>query len=526
MPSAVAQPETHITMEPGQSELLHGVGITRTAVSDPSIVDIVPVSTTEVLVNAIKEGTSTVRIWDKQGLWTYNYTVAKPVIPEPEPVQVDLAALATEHIGIPTIKASMIGETLVLSGTAPSEEIAKKALIIGQACTKNVVSIVSVQPISTDDVVSSLRLALPDEPLTYEVLPDQTILIRGSVPTIEQAVRIQDVIQAWLGTPFMDDYETRVTTEINFTGQLQPPPEISDTARTIAREVVAGDVVAGEEFNIVRQVFGGRIPNGPRVVAILEVNPALARQIMVTAQVLEINRDKLKQLGVEWGELVGGLFTDQPFLVFEDRVPPVPLDEGGPFRRRPLATQIRALINEDAARILSQPQVLIVDGHTANILVGGEIPIPVAQNVSIGTSSITVMFKPFGVQLAVRPRITQDERILLTVTPEVSSLDFTNAVETSDFVIPALRTRRATTTVHMKSGESLIIGGLLSSADTKSIERIPLLSKIPVIGELFKSRSFQKEETELVILITPVLQDELSNAAPDSLQVPPPPLPQ
>jgi pilus assembly protein CpaC len=238
------------------------------------------------------------------------------------------------------------------------------------------------------------------------------------------------------------------------------------------------------------------------VVAVLEINPALARQVLVTAQVIEVDRTKLKNLGIQWAEILGEGAIN-PLVISEDRIGPIALDEGGPFRRNPLSASIKALINEDAARILSEPKVLITDGRSANILVGGEIPIPVSQGSSVGVSSVSIVYKPFGIQLTVRPRITQDGRIMLTVGPEVSSLDFTNSIRLADFQIPALRTRRAVTTVHMGDGESLAIGGLLSSEDVKSVDRVPLLSKIPIIGELFKSTRFTKNETELIILVTP-----------------------
>jgi pilus assembly protein CpaC len=123
--------------------------------------------------------------------------------------------------------------------------------------------------------------------------------------------------------------------------------------------------------------------------------------------------------------------------------------------------------------------------------------------VNVGSTAISVLFKPFGIQLTVRPRITPDNQILLTLTPEVSDLDFTNAVVSAGIRIPALTVRRATTTVYVSNGQALAIGGLISSKDTKIIDRVPLLSKIPIIGELFKSRDFRKNLTELIIIVTP-----------------------
>jgi pilus assembly protein CpaC len=135
--------------------------------------------------------------------------------------------------------------------------------------------------------------------------------------------------------------------------------------------------------------------------------------------------------------------------------------------------------------------------------VGGELPIPVAQNTSLGAASVTVAFKPFGIQLTVRPKIAPDNRISLTVTPEVSDIDSSRGITTGGVTIPAITVRRATTTVHVENGQSLAIGGLFSSNVARVVREIPLLSKIPILGELFKSKSFQDQQTELIIVVTP-----------------------
>jgi len=130
--------------------------------------------------------------------------------------------------------------------------------------------------------------------------------------------------------------------------------------------------------------------------------------------------------------------------------------------------------------------------------------VPVVQSAQVGgTGSVTIEYKEFGVRLKILPAITSENTLQLKVMPEVSSLDFTNAIVLSGFRIPALRTRRAETTVDIKDGQSLIIGGLLQNETAKLVKKIPLLGDLPIIGELFKNRSFVNNETELVIIITP-----------------------
>ena len=149
---------------------------------------------------------------------------------------------------------------------------------------------------------------------------------------------------------------------------------------------------------------------------------------------------------------------------------------------------------------------MVLDGSEGSILVGGEIPIPVAQSSS-GTSgisaSVTIEYKPYGVRLLVNAALVGDKTVQMTVTPEVSELDYGAGLQLSGFSVPALTVRRATSTLQMADDETLVIGGLYSNTVSRQVNRIPLLSQIPVLGEFFKSTTTHKEESELLILIQP-----------------------
>ena len=141
-------------------------------------------------------------------------------------------------------------------------------------------------------------------------------------------------------------------------------------------------------------------------------------------------------------------------------------------------------------------------------MAGGEFPIPVVQSSTGGTvnNAVTIEFKKFGVQLNFKPDVTGDDDIKLFVEPEVSVLDFsTAAVTLGGFEVPGLVVRRASTTVQMHSGESLAIGGLLSQMHTRTDNKLPWLGDIPILGKLFSSEQFKREETELIVLVTPRL---------------------
>ena len=192
---------------------------------------------------------------------------------------------------------------------------------------------------------------------------------------------------------------------------------------------------------------------------------------------------------------------------------------GGPLTHIfPLAAQLSALIAENKARVLSEPSLMVLDGSEGSILVGGEIPIPVAQSSS-GTSgvsaSVSIEYKPYGVRLLVHAALVGEDRIQLTVTPEVSDLNYGASVQLGGFSVPSLTVRRATSTLQMGDGETLVIGGLYSNTTSREVSRIPLLSQIPVLGEFFKSTTTRKEENELLILIQPeIVQPDTPGAHP------------
>lgn len=160
------------------------------------------------------------------------------------------------------------------------------------------------------------------------------------------------------------------------------------------------------------------------------------------------------------------------------------------------------------AKTLAEPTLVALSGERASFLAGGEFPVPVLQSSGTGGgggTGITVEFKPFGVSLAFTPTVLGDKVISLVVEPEVSSIDPSASVTVNGLVVPGLQTRRASTTVELRDGESFAIAGLLRSEYQTTVRQLPLLGNIPILGALFRSSSFQKGETELLIVITPRL---------------------
>jgi pilus assembly protein CpaC len=165
-----------------------------------------------------------------------------------------------------------------------------------------------------------------------------------------------------------------------------------------------------------------------------------------------------------------------------------------------------ALEEKGAVKILAEPNLVAMSGDTASFLAGGEFPIPVAQTLGIGgTPTITVEYKAFGVSLAFTPTVIDGDLINLVVAPEVSQIDRTISVNLNGLIVPGIATRRAKTTVELRDGQSFAVAGLLQSDFTDQIRGIPFLADVPVLGALFRSPQYQRNETELVIIVTPKL---------------------
>lgn len=252
------------------------------------------------------------------------------------------------------------------------------------------------------------------------------------------------------------------------------------------------------------------------------------RQVMLEVRVAEMNRELIKRLGInfnvigsnEFGvSLLGGLTS---LIGFTN-----PGVGGGAATVTTGVTQaiqgvfgfdtgslswtgfIDALKEENLLKVLAKPTLVALNGQEAAFLAGGEFPIPVPQTFGL----VTIQFKKFGVGLVFTPYIMDSKHISLNVAPEVSELDFTNALRTQGFTIPAITTRRATTTIELADGQSFAIGGLMRDNVRESVKKVPFLGEIPILGALFRSSSFQKNESELLIIVTPHLVKPLDMTA-------------
>lgn len=227
-------------------------------------------------------------------------------------------------------------------------------------------------------------------------------------------------------------------------------------------------------------------------------------QVNIRVRFAEVSREELLRYGVNWSALFNngtfsfGLVTSSGLTGAANLI-----SAGVSSGNVNIDAMLEALQSNGVLEILAEPNITAMTGETASFLAGGEVPIPVPVN----SEMVGIEYKPYGVSLLFNPTLLPSGRIALQVRPEVSSLMGTSPVDISGFRVPAFRVRRADTRVEVGSGQTFAIAGLFQRDSSQDIEKLPLLGDMPVLGNLFRSKRFQRNETELVILITPYLVD-------------------
>lgn len=305
-------------------------------------------------------------------------------------------------------------------------------------------------------------------------------------------------------------------------------PEVADVVVVANREIVINAKTVGETDAIVW------MENGSREHYRVAVHSASTRmQIALYVKFAEVRRDVLAQLGVSGlyrngGTRVGtGIFRSDN--VFDKATGAINIPGSTQFLSVLTDFDTKNLLGfldvqeqKGNAKLLAEPNILAANKEDASFLAGGELPIPVVSAVGgTGVPQVGIQFKEFGVRLKFMGEVISDSLIKLAVQPEVSSIDFSNAIEISGFRIPAFQTRRIQSTVDVRPNESLIISGLFNDQRQQVKTGIPLLQDIPILGRLFSSTQWQHNETELLVIVTPVMFDPMRPRAVDTLQLKP-----
>jgi pilus assembly protein CpaC len=339
-----------------------------------------------------------------------------------------------------------------------------------------------------------------------------------------QAARAQDLPVTRLDLPIGRAYPYRANEVI--TRVTVANPQVADAVVVSEREIVINAAAAGEGDLIVWLQSGARVHFRVQV-----HTPADRMQIALAVKFAEVRRDALREIGVSAlyrdnnvRAGTSGFNTDAPIdpttgkitLPSASRFLTVLTD----FGTDDLLAFLDAQEQSGRARLLAEPTIMTANREMARFLAGGELPIPVVQGGGTGANSaISVQFREFGIRLSFTPEIVSDSLIKIQVIPEVSSLDFTNAVFLQGFRIPALRTRRIESTVDVRRNTSLVLSGLFSGEEERVKTGVPLLKDIPILGQLFSSTRFQRNESELIVIVTPVIVDPLRPRPEDIMRL-------
>jgi len=347
---------------------------------------------------------------------------------------------------------------------------------------------------NTNSIDSMLKLAMPDAVIVATPM-NGMVLLTGTVGAPEDSAQAEELVQAFVGEGSKVVSRLRTATPLQVNLQVK----IAEVSRSLIKEIgsnlLTRDTTGGFQFGVAQGRNFGSV--GP----------------------IDFSRFPTRDFSGDFG-FPASTLPNFPFNPANPNVPLNPLS-GTAFNYNNLglgagktavalagrlfgldiASALDLAETQGLVTTLAQPNLTALSGETASFLAGGEFPIPISQD--LGT--ITIQYKQYGVSLAFTPTVLSDGRISMRVRPEVSELSTEGTIRLNGFDVPGLTTRRAETTVELGSGQSFMIGGLLSNRQTNQIQRAPGLGNVPILGSLFRSTAYRKGETELVIIVTPYL---------------------
>lgn len=352
---------------------------------------------------------------------------------------------------------------------------------------------VSVESVFADIIVGDPEIA------SVAPLTDRSLYIIGK-SVGSTSVAVFDTERRLIGS-----IEVEVSADtVRLTQQLrQAVPSAAIRVSSINGRIMlsgtAPDAVALKRAVAIADEYGDGVINS--------VSIGRAQQVLLEVRFLEASRNASKELGVNWNAMGSGWNVVTGVAGLVSRATPFGTIVGNLLSNGVEADAIiRALEERGLARRLAEPNLVALSGDRAEFLAGGEFPFPVQGR----DNSITIEFKKFGVGLAFTPTVLADGVVNLKIEPEVSQLDSTNVIRLENIEIPSLVVRRASTTVELRNGQSFVIAGLLQSNSTTAREQLPWMGDVPVLGALFRSASYQREETDLAIIVTPRLVEPLA----------------
>ena len=405
--------------------------------------------------------------------------------------------------------AGLLAPALLASAALPTAPVrAQVAAIAGAPAETLVVAKDKSAAFRTAYPVGGVVVAQP-EVLELVATSDQSFYVRGKALGVTNLLiydkhhQLQQVVDVRVGYD-VDSLQRDLKTAL--------PRE-----RITAANFAGGILISGEASTMIAAQRAQEIAEryAPKNVS-SDVKVDNEDQVLVEVRVLEASRSALKELGVNINAVQPGGFhiASGTGVLASNNAPQATIGWTGHIGAVAFDANLQALEQKGLIRTLAKPNLIAMSGQEASFLAGGEFPYPVPS----GLNQTSIEFKPFGVKLNVVPEVQPNGQIRLKVAPEVSELDPRNHLQINGFNMPALITRKAATTVALRDGQSFAIAGLFQQNYTNAINQVPWASDVPVLGALFRSTSWQRGETELVIIVTPHLT--APRPGPDSIPTP------
>ncbi|MBW3635473.1 MAG: BON domain-containing protein [Armatimonadetes bacterium] len=449
------------------------------------------------------------------------------------------AAGLRDLINLPGVNVRVSGDTAVLTGTVETPQQLQEAEIIARTAAKNVVNLIKLPALSVEQVRESLgAVAQAPQPSTYA--PGQMavasplsvreaggqLILEGSVASPEEAaIALAAANRTGLAVLNRLQIRAAATADQTLTSQIaaaigRPGVIVRGTAKRLVLEGIVADTNEAVLAEQVARGFGAQVDNLLRTPTPVQCN--------VDVSIVELNTNDSRQLGVQFGSvsLVGETITPPTI----DPTTGVITNPGGTVRTidptfnqgvvtggngfvggqgfrvlDPFRVRLNALIAQGKGRVLSNPSTTVLSGRTATFQVGGQVPIPAGSTTNAAGTSTSIVFKDFGILLDIVPNALTNGNVTLRVRTEVSQPDFSTGIVPpgGGGPIPGFRRRSTVTEVTVPPNGTVALSGLITSDDTATESRVPLLSRIPIIGSLFRSRDFRQNKTELVIFVRP-----------------------
>jgi len=437
-----------LSVQSGHSVLLRADGLTRVAVGDGRIAGVVPIGTSQVVVNGKAPGHTTVFVWAGGQRVTYEVTVTEQQLD-------DLAQMLRSAITVPSVQVVSFDHSIVVRGTVgDGAQFQQITDIVGRFdAVIKAQDAVLVNAVTISQNLGGLQRAIGNIPGASDIRVDPdgkgNVIVSGNATDAVTAQAILDRARGLAG-PYLAS-----------NGQLiDRLNSLTNTQIDIKVYVLEVDKTAQSDLGI--SLNGATIANG-------STTPSIVPPLF---PILESPSAPSSGLG----------FTIQPF-----------------YRTTTLAPTLHLLMQEGHARELSSPDLVTSPGSKATFLVGGQIPVV----TSTGLGAVNVQYQNYGVQLNVTPDILGNGSVHAVIAPTISDLDYANAVIVSGFTIPALKVSQLSTDVITRPGESIMLGGLVRRLEMRTVSKIPILSAIPILGKLFTSTAYQNNQSDVVFVMTP-----------------------